>query len=324
MTVDLLLGKHEEVLADYPEKTFDAIVCDPPYEINLMGQSWDSATGAFKAETWSRLASLCKPGAWVAAFGARRTVHRLTCAIEDAGLHIHNQLLWVYTTGAVTNKHTQFKGSYEPIVLAQVPFKGALKRTVAQYGTGYIDFDAIRIPYASAEDLERTLAKNPGGKGKFTSGVYGTDRPQQLVNPDGRHPADLFLDPEIAVMFGEDQRYFHICPKASARERNAGLDGSGPSGMTKNPHPAVKPMEILRLLSAALCPAGGIILDPYMGSGSGGCAAVLEDCSYVGVEEDPIFFEVAGLRVDYWQRNPERSLRETRFRAPVLPLPDVL
>ena len=312
LTAETRLGDNREILRDYPEQSFDVCICDPPYEIGLMGQSWDKGSGAHDPATWELIGSRLKPGSWVAAFGARRTVHRLTTAMEQAKLDIVNQLIWIYTTGAVTNRNTQFKSSWEPIVLAQVPTKRSIKATVAQYGTGYLNVDDIRIPYASAEDLAATRAKNPGSAKTFTSTVYGTNRPQQRVNGDGRHPADLILDDGAAGIFGDDQRFFHICPKASKKERDAGLDGT--DGITANPHQAVKPIELLRLLAAGLCPVGGTILDPYMGSGSGGCAAVLENRSYLGIEEDPVYAQVADMRIEHWRNNPAPALRDVRFR----------
>ena len=53
-----------------------------------------------------------------------------------------------------TNRDTQLKTGFEPIVLAQVPAKGSLKRAVAEHGTGHLQIDDCRLPYLDDEDLQ--------------------------------------------------------------------------------------------------------------------------------------------------------------------------
>lgn len=291
------------VLPKLPARSFAAIICDPPYELKrdkrgagFMGQSWDSDSGAFDASTWEQVARVAKPGAWVAAFGGRRTWHRLACAIEDGGLVVRDTMLWGYTTGNVTAKDTTLKPVFEPIVLAQVPAKTSLAEAVKEHGTGYLNIDDSRIPYADAADLARTLAKNPGRTDTFTSGVYGTGRPQQSVNVEGRHPSNIIIDdPDVLALLGDSQR-FMVCPKASRRERDLGLDVEG-SSLLRNPHTAVKPVAIMRWLVRLLCPIGGTVLDPWAGSATTGVAAVGEGRYFVGVEREGIYAEVARLRL---------------------------
>jgi DNA modification methylase len=286
--------------------SIDAVVCDPPYEIELMGQSWDKDSGAFDASTWEKVKRVSKPGAWVTAFGGRRTWHRLVCAMEDAGLTITDTLAWFYTTGNVTAKETRLKPAWEPIVLAQVPSKQSLAKTVAEHGTGHLEIDASRIPYLDAADLERTQKKNPGRNETFTSGVYGTDRPQQRVNAEGRHPSNVLVDDAVAELLGEDRRFF-VCPKASKRERDAGL--AIERGIARNPHTCVKPIELLEWLVGLVVPASGTVLDHYMGSGSTGIAAARLGNSFIGIEREEIYHETAQLRIDHARRELETANR---------------
>jgi DNA modification methylase len=109
-----------------PSASVDAVICDPPYELKrvqarrggFMGQTGTSDSGAFEPETWTEVARVAKPGSWVAAFGGRRTWHRLACAIEDGGLSIRDTFLWAYSTGNVTAPNTTVKPVFEPIVVA--------------------------------------------------------------------------------------------------------------------------------------------------------------------------------------------------------------
>jgi site-specific DNA-methyltransferase (adenine-specific) len=87
------------VMASMPENTFDAVVCDPPYELNFMGRSWDRSGVAFQASTWAQVLRVLKPGGHLLAFGGTRTYHRMVCAIEDAGFEIRDMIGWLYGSG---------------------------------------------------------------------------------------------------------------------------------------------------------------------------------------------------------------------------------
>lgn len=296
--MELLNHDCREALPKLEERSVDAIVTDTPYEYKggFMSQSWDSTGVAFDPETWKQAMRVAKPGAWVLAFGGRKTWHRLTAAIEDAGFEIADTLMWLYTTGNVTAKHTTLKSAWEPIVLARVPAEKSIKATRERYGTGHLEIDAHRLPYLDEADLQKTLAKNPGTTQTFTSGVYGTDRPQQLVNVEGRHPANVLIDDAVAELLGPDQRFFK-CAKASKKERDAGL--SLEKGIVRNPHTCVKPLDLMEWLVGLVTPPGGTVLDFFMGSGSTGIAALNCGLGFVGIEQDEIYTQTAKLRIDH-------------------------
>ena len=115
---------------------------------------------------------------------------------------------------------------------------------------------------------------------------------------------------------------FMYCPKASRAERNAGCEameekrGGGMqgtndqtlltgSGNQRNPfmqnhHPTVKPLALMRYLAKLTAtPTGGIVLDPFMGSGTTGMAAVYEGRDFIGIELEPEYFEIATARINY-------------------------
>ena len=97
--VRFYLGDCREVMAGMEPDSFDAIVCDPPYELGFMGKGWDKSGVAFDAATWAEVLRVAKPGAHLVAFGGTRTWHRLACAIEDAGWEIRDTLCWMYGSG---------------------------------------------------------------------------------------------------------------------------------------------------------------------------------------------------------------------------------
>lgn len=86
--------------------------------------------------------------------------------------------------------------------------------------------------------------------------------------------------------------------KTSSAERNIGLDGA-------NIHPTVKPINLMRWLVRLATPPGGLVLDPFTGSGTTGCAAVLEGFDFVGCEREAEYVAIATARIAWWASHPE-------------------
>ena len=98
-TVTIHTGDSRQVLCTLPENSVDAIVTDPPYELGFMGKSWDRSGIANDAKFWHECLRVLKPGGHLLAFSGSRTYHRMTCAIEDAGFEVRDQMMWVYGSG---------------------------------------------------------------------------------------------------------------------------------------------------------------------------------------------------------------------------------
>lgn len=92
-------GSMLDMLDVIPENSIDAIVTDPPYELNFMNRSWDRSGIAFQKETWEKCLKVLKPGGYLLSFGGSRTFHRITCAIEDAGFEIRDTVMYLYGSG---------------------------------------------------------------------------------------------------------------------------------------------------------------------------------------------------------------------------------
>lgn len=128
---------------------------------------------------------------------------------------------------------------------------------------------------------------------------------------------------------GGASRFFY-CAKASRAERDAGLDETNTTCAPKNGagkrltvggskdislprhnhHPTVKPLSLMRYLCRLITPPGGVILDPFLGSGSTGCAAALEGFAFVGIEKEADFMTIAERRIAYWQSKAALPLFE--------------
>lgn len=95
----IIVGDCRESMAGLPDASVDSIVTDPPYELGFMGKGWDASGIAYDVEVWRQALRVLKPGGHLLAFSGSRTYHRMTCAIEDAGFEIRDQIMWVYGSG---------------------------------------------------------------------------------------------------------------------------------------------------------------------------------------------------------------------------------
>lgn len=217
---------------------------------------------------------------------------------------------------------TALKPAHEPAVLARKPLVGTVAENVLAYGTGGINVDGCRV---ATDELKGKVYRNNNTGWKLTSlpsTVYG--------NEIGRWPANLIHDGSeaaVGIFPGEDgdsaARFFY-CAKASRADRefglsddapevsaedrvgraagSAGMDnpraGAGRTAAGRNHHPTVKPISLMRHLVRLVTPPGGLVLDPFAGSGSTGVAAKLERMRFLGIEQDAGYAALAQARVD--------------------------
>jgi site-specific DNA-methyltransferase (adenine-specific) len=199
----------------------------------------------------------------------------------------------------------------EPITMARNPFKATVAQNVQEWGTGAINIDGCRI----GEEEIKTCAKVPGKS--FNSlapvGFNGCEESTHL----GRWPANVMHDgsTEILQGMGEAARFFYT-PKACKDDRDDGcemieakqyshdgrekrLENAYQRNDSKahNFHPTVKPTDLMRYLCRMVTPTGGIVLDPFTGSGSTGRGAVLEGFRFIGCEMDADYIEIAKARI---------------------------
>jgi len=196
---------------------------------------------------------------------------------------------------------TALKPAHEPIVVARKPFKGTVARNVLAHGTGALNIDGCRVEASDGSNRSRDNSKCE--QDEFFS---GKKRINQVI-PDGlgRWPANVIHDgsDEITSGLGETSRFFY-CAKASKRDREEGLQ---PGDRRANHHPTVKPTDLMRYLCRLVTPPGGIVLDPFTGSGSTGKAAVLEGFRFLGCELSEEYAAIARVRIAAAQGPGARS-----------------
>jgi hypothetical protein len=223
---------------------------------------------------------------------------------------------------------TALKPAMEPITVARKPLEGTVAANVLKHGTGAINVDGGRVsvdagdPVLTSTYTCRESAIRPGSVG-FMSSNHDGKRIPTAPPPLGRWPANLIHDgsPEVLSLFpdskgmsgggkhkpgakggmfgaidstatargdnGSAARFFY-CSKASKKDRNDGAISN---------HPTVKPTDLMRYLCRLVTPPGGLILDPFCGSGSTGRGAVLEGFSFLGIEVEAEYVEIARARI---------------------------
>lgn len=227
---------------------------------------------------------------------------------------------------------TALKPAHEPICVARKPLIGTVTANVLAHGTGALNIDGCRVGTDTVSTHSRgknaAFPKRPGENTVEESGRT-VDQRDKLDHSEriGRWPANLIHDgsDEVLAVFPDAKgqqgdlketgrprpspgrfgdmapplshaarvesetsaaRFFY-CAKTSKVDREDG-----------NTHPTVKPTDLMAYLVRLVTPPGGLVLDPFMGSGSTGKACMREDFRFIGIELDAGYLEIAESRID--------------------------
>lgn len=220
---------------------------------------------------------------------------------------------------------TALKPALEPITVARKPLVGTVAANVLEHGTGALNTDGCRI-----EGRERTdygLANSTRSQGSTYGGPSAS---ADFDSSKGRWPANLIHDgsEEVLANFHDSAGSGGSVPNVKVTGYGDGVVGSGKSEYfggprTKvdagtgsaarffyyakaskkdrgegNAHPTVKPTDLMAYLCRLVTPPGGVVLDPFAGSGSTGKAATLEGFSFIGIEREAEYVAIAQGRID--------------------------
>ena len=295
----IVCGDALEVLPRLPANSVDLVLTDPPYFLDKLDNEWTPERAArrfYKSQAvfhlplgmkfdpnqgrrmyeWylevsRELYRVLKPGGFFFSFSSPRLLHRMACAVEDAGFHIRDTFLWLYTQNqpkamGVAHfiermplseqakqslkerlkgwKTPQVKSCYEPILVAQKPYEGTFLENMLQYGVGLFHTE-VRI-----------------GQNMFPANVLLVEGVEETLD-----------------------KYF-LVPKPSVDERGA-----------FNQHPSVKPLALCEYLIQLTVPEGAVVLDPFLGSGTTALAARNLMRRYIGIEINPEYVAIACKRL---------------------------
>jgi len=237
---------------------------------------------------------------------------------------------------------TALKPALEPITVARKPLIGTVAENVLAHGTGGINVGGCRVGTDTVgwEGKGRNSDSATAGASRGgTQGGYnytgGEARPVQ-----GRWPANLIHDgsEEVVGAFPETRARGNVLPtkrrqSGGAWAANGSAFGIGPDGLIDsgdsgsaarffycakaskadrgdgNNHPTVKPTDLMRYLCRLVTPPGGVVLDPFMGSGSTGKAAMLEGFRFVGIEREAEYLQIARARIQHAVDNLDKQQR---------------
>lgn len=298
--------------------SIDALVTDPPYGIGFQAHEWDKKLP--DRQIWDDCLRVMKPGSFGLVFSAVRLMHRLMVDLEDSGFVIKDVLFWVFLNGMpksrnvglnidkalgidseVVGQYTYFQGykkggadtytnqqrknkykpsstlgkkydgaglgikpAYEPIIMIQKPLEKGINvaENVIRHGTGALNLEDTRIPF---EDGEGVVGHNPHPKGRVAANILRTE----------------------AMNDGYDK--FFMVPKVRQNAEDFNI------------HPTLKPVTLMNHLVKLVSFENQTVLDPFMGSGSTGVAAMGLKRNFYGYELRKEYLKIAQQRLKAFQ-----------------------
>lgn len=253
---------------------------------------------------------------------SKLNVHVLLAESYFSAINAKLDSIRILTVAGPVINQNEISQNISPIVIAQKPVEKTIIDNVLKHGTGAFNVDACRVP---TEDHIFTHGDGAEVKRYVYDGNYKLQKPVQHDSQKlGRYPANLVHDgsPEVLALFpntcksrggggvkrvgthvydggykgkhydavgfmdsGSAARFFY-CAKPSRRERGEG-----------NNHPTLKAVALMRWLVRLVTRRGGLVLDPFMGSGTTGIAALQEGMRFVGIERDAGYMEIAKRRI---------------------------
>lgn len=283
--IEIIQSDCREALPRLADASVHLIVTDPPYFIDRMGGDWDhdrlSASAAragvvgklpvgmkfdraqgyrlqeFMAPVADQMFRVLKPGGFCIVFSQGRLIHRMAVALEDAGFEIRDMLGW--------SRRGQPKAQKQEHHVHKRVRAGTLSETEGAQVIAAMG--GRKTPQLGPQLEPMVLAMKPL-QGTFSENwmAHETGLMDASVSLDGRFPTNLM-----------------------AVERDARDPANG--------HFTPKPVRLIAHLIGLFSKPGQLVLDPFLGSGSHGVAAVETDRDFIGMEIDPGYAATARRRI---------------------------
>lgn len=216
---------------------------------------------------------------------------------------------------------TALKPAHEPIVMARKPIEGTVAENTLQYGVGGLNIDATRV--GSEMVSTHSNVNSEPREGRWPANVIINEEGDQewkryfYCPKASKKDRDSGMPEKVGVFIQRPRRedgsviYKETNPdewaeamKGKPRSEKTAKAAAeellqDDKTATRNVHPTVKPTELMKYLIRLVTPKDGIVLDPFMGSGSTGKAAMQEGMWFVGIEREREYFEIAKQRIEY-------------------------
>lgn len=330
---EIIHGNSADILPLFKDCSFDSLITDPPAGINLIGLDWDSDKGGrdqwihWLTQIMCECNRILKPGAHGLIWALPRTSHWTATALEDAGFEIRDIITHVFASGfpksvaidkairkidipaaeSWTGWGTALKPSNEHWILVRKPIaENNVSNNILKFGTGALNIDESRVPTSDkisstqnidlkhASYLSQRKGRSPTSfyqqhsMGRFPANTLFTSIDLTNANHSELDATNTIGLPFLRYFktFQENNPYFY-CSKAAKKEKGDG-----------NTHPTVKPLKLMKYLCKLITPTKCRVLDPFMGSGTTGLAAIQEGFQFTGIEKNARYYAIAESRLN--------------------------
>ena len=311
------------------EESIDNCITDPPYEIGFMGQGWDNTGVAYNPATWRAVHRVLKPNGYMLVFGATKTHHRIADAIQRAGFEMVDIIAWCYGTGFPKSHNIgkavdKLEGNEREVVGVS---KNDRPNSQVKGGRG---FDSAFNKGQEHQPIIETkgqsqwegwgtalkpawepiiVARKKGSQRNVDySQFYYIPKPSKSEKNAG---LEAFEDKVSNPIYGN--RVCSSCGKNELQSSSKGLSrrcfcenpvwGNARIKPTKNTHPTVKPVKLMKKLVEEFTEEDSTVLDPFTGSGTTGMASVISDRDFIGCELTSEYIPLAKARIGFAQEN---------------------
>lgn len=302
------------------------------------GKDWDSfadkrshTTAAEDSEVFAKFTEkwayackqhVLKPGSHLLAFTAGRTIGPVDRGLQRAGYAIPRVLFWLYGSGQVKNPNDLRPGC-EPIFCGRIITDGNGKPLNDRNLTDMFKKDGLGQLHAQTwkeEDgkhptdtiLDESMLQYEGVSEMVAAhpGTFYVPKPSikdKDYGCEGLEVSEAFASKLSSGQFSIECHDCHESRKLSFQTKKCPSCKSTNTSLTKieklagdrkNIHPTVKPIDLMRRLIKLVSRPGHTIIDPFMGSGTTGVAAVLEGRHFIGIEREPDYFTIAKARIE--------------------------
>lgn len=282
----LINGKSEIELDNIESNSIDALISDIPYGVNI-NPEWDKNLPS--EEIWDKCYRVLKPGSFCILFGQPSMISDLMLIMVGTDFEYRDMLIWQYQgTHTKGYKHETEDGLFRsrirnvvnPIFIYRKKIEGTEEENWLKYRTNLFNTDANREPYEGNHSNIIKKYKETGEKhlqSSTNSNTFKTmGRKGWVPDPRGREPVNI--------------KYI---PRATKAERTA-------NGRIENKHETVKPVKLmLWLVNLVTSEPEQVVLDPFCGTGSTGCACELLDRKFIGIDCDQTSLNVANIRIEH-------------------------
>lgn len=280
----VILGDAIEVMRTFEDNSIDALISDIPYGVKI-NPVWDK--GLPSEEVWEECYRILKPGSHCVIFGQPSMNQKLMSVMSNTEFDFRDTWIWHYqgthTKGAKIEEEgstfrSMIRNVFNPIYVFRKKLEGSEVENWEKYRTNLFNIDSVREPYEGDHSRLLERYKETGVKHKQSekpSNTFGSMKRKGWV-PDerGREPVNI--------------RYV---PRATRFERTI-------NGKVDNNHETVKPLKLMLWLVNIITTKGQIVIDPFCGSGTTGCACKLLERDFVCIDNDENSVVISEKRIE--------------------------